>query len=81
MDYINFKELLGMTDQLEEIKFMREWDMFLRDEIGTEKYLELTTKFARQKTGDFLRGLGASEEEIEDANNYAEESMKRDGLL
>lgn len=58
-------EKLGMTlEQMEEeIVFMRGWDKYVCKNVGAKAYSQLAQKYAREKSYEALRRLGASDEE------------------
>lgn len=68
---------LGMTEEqmIEEVEFMREWEKYLMKSLGTEHYEMLCQDFARKKSADKLRMLGASEEEIAVISEKIDEEM------
>ena len=65
---------LHMTEEqiVNEIQFMRMFDKYLQKALGADKYHELSLGFARMLTSAELHSLGASEDEIEKACNFAD---------
>lgn len=65
---------LNMTEEqiVHEITFMRMFDKYLQKMLGGDKYHELSMGFARMLTSAELHSLGASEDEIEKACNFAD---------
>ena len=59
---------LGMTEEqmITEIEFMRDWEDFMKEALGEEHYVMLCQAYARKRTENELKSLGASEEEIKD---------------
>lgn len=61
---------LGMTEEqmIYEIEFMRAWDEYLHNRIPDE-YDFYSLQFAEEKARQTLKGMGANDDEVEDAVN------------
>ena len=61
-----------------EILFMREWDNYLREQLGEKQYDFLSAGFARTKCYNGLKGIGATDAEAKEACDFAEGKVKKE---
>ena len=68
---------LGMTENqmIEEIEVMRGLEKYLIKTLGTEHYEMLCQGFAKERSAEMLKQLGASEEEIDAITEQVEKEV------
>lgn len=73
---------LGMTEEqiLLEMETMRMWDRYLRETLGMDKWNELMRGFSKILASAKLKALGATDEQIEEATEFASAMMIADEM-